>query len=136
MVRKVLVAVGLIWGVCAWAQCPRGSLVSLQVTCSCTGSRVTANGCTGPNQTGDGCIDNGFQLPCGGGCVIGQGQGCFPGGPKLKVPLLSKSLSSDIETFFAKQPGLTVATSGNDDGAFAKWLAETSHRRVQTLKEN
>lgn len=131
--KKISIVFALLCGVCASGQCPRGDLVTNTRTCPCNGNTITVSSCQGTLGP-QGCLDFAFQNFCGSTCSVGEAQGCIPGGPKLQVPLLSGSLSHDIEMAFAKQPEFMVATCGNDNRAFARWLAATSIRRSQSLK--
>lgn len=132
--RKMSLALLLLCGISAWGQtCQRADVVSVTVTCRCTGGTLTVNACQG-TFGGQGCQDAATTIFCSSNCAFMAATGCVPGGPKLQIPLLSPSLSGDIEKAFAKQPELVAATCGPDDGAFARWLAETGSRRVQSIR--
>jgi len=130
---KPVLALLLLSGISAWGQtCSFSDLAFIPVRCPCTGAILFVDECQGTSG-GQGCEDFGGTNFCGPTCAIGTATGCNPRGPKLQVPLLSKSLERDIRSVSAKGP--QVATCEYDSQAFEKWLAKTStSRHVQSLK--
>jgi hypothetical protein len=129
---KPMLTLLLLGGISAWGQvCTHASLVFISTRCSCTGATLTVGECQG-TFGGQGCQDSGTNF-CGSNCAILTATGCIPRGPKLQVPLLSKSLERDIR--IASANGSQVAACEYDSQAFDRWLEKTStSRHVLSLK--
>jgi hypothetical protein len=130
---KPMLTLLLLCGISAWGQtCSFSDLVFIPTRCPCTGAILFVDECQGTSG-GQGCQDASGTNFCGPTCVILTATGCNPRGPKMEVPLLSKSLERDIRIASAKGPQL--AACGYDSQAFDRWLARTStSRHVQPLK--
>lgn len=124
---KPVVTLLLLWGISAWGQtCSFTDLVFIPVRCPCTKAITFVNECQGTSG-GQGCEDLAGTNFCGPTCAILTATGCNPRGPKMQVPLLSKSLQRDIRIASAKGPQL--AACEYDSQAFENWLARTSTSR-------
>lgn len=130
---KSVLTLLLLWGISAWGQvCSRSDLVFIPTRCPCTGAITFVDECQG-SFGGQGCQDVSGTNFCGPTCAILTATGCIPGGPKMEVPLLSKSVERDIR--IASANGTQLEACEYDSQAFEKWLAKTSaSRHVQSLK--
>jgi hypothetical protein len=133
VVMKPMLILLLLSGISAWGQsCSFSDLVFIPTRCPCTKAIVFVDECQGTSG-GQGCSDAAGTNFCGPTCAILTATGCNPRGPKLEVPLLSRSLERDIRAAFSKGP--QVAACEYDHEAFKRWLAKTStSRHVQPLK--
>lgn len=126
---KPVLAIVLLWGMSAWGQCSFSDLVFIPTRCPCTGAIVFVDECQGTSG-GQGCQDASGTNFCGPTCAILTSTGCIPGGPKLRIALLSER---EIGSALAGKS--QFATCENNSEAFERWLARTStSRHVQSLK--
>ena len=130
---KPVLTLLLLWGISAWGQvCSHSDLAFIPTRCPCTGAILFVDDCQG-TFGGQGCQDVSGTNFCGPTCAILTATGCIPGGPKMQVPLFSKSLQRDIRAAFDKNPQVTACEY--DSEVFERWLAKTSTtRHVQPLK--
>lgn len=130
---KSVLTLLLFWGISAWGQvCSHADLAFIPTRCPCTGAILFVDECQG-TFGGQGCQDVSGTNFCGPTCAILTATGCIVGGPKMEIPLLSKSLERDIR--IASASGSQLATCEYDSQAFDRWLARTStSRHVQPLK--
>lgn len=130
---KRMLTLLLLCGISAWGQsCSFSDLVFIPTRCPCTKAIIFVNECQGTSG-GQGCQDAAGTNFCGPTCAILTATGCIPGGPKLEIPPLSKSLERDIRASFLQ--GTQVAACEYDHEAFDRWLVKTStSRHVQPLK--
>jgi hypothetical protein len=126
MKRALLVLVFLSSGsFLAHGECQANqSLTVLRVNCACNQTMFFLNVCTN-NFGGIGCDPGGQQQACGGGCTYTTAVGCNARGPKI----LTGSLVHQLDPLFTRTDKVEALTCSSDNGAFERWLMETSSVR-------